>query len=178
MHVPVGVDHGLPEPEAIHVTAGRARRDALRRDVVLMGLSVMVGQDRVDRVGLDQVVHEPDRRPVLGEASDRELAEEVVALPASRAQGVPGLRPDRLDLLPAKGSVGPRRKGYRIDVVAGLLFLEEGAETLELDVIRMGADGEDVHRVALSAGTLPREGMKPSLRGGSTSKPPRRFSST
>src|SRR5437660_1739694 len=73
MDVPMRVDDGLPEPETVYVSAGGGRRDPLGRDVVLVSLAVVVGDDRVDRVGPDQIVDESDRSPVLDETPDREL---------------------------------------------------------------------------------------------------------
>jgi hypothetical protein len=72
-------------------------------------------------------------------------AEEIVAGPASRLQGLPGLGPDDFDVLPANGTVGARGQGHRVDVVAGLPLVQQSAEAAELDVVGMGAHREDVH---------------------------------
>src|SRR5207302_1797317 len=90
---------GVADPRIARQSGG-GRRDPLGRDVVLVSLAVVVGDDRVDRVGPDQIVDESDGSPVLDETADRELPEEVLSLPAPRTKGLSGFRPHGLDLVP------------------------------------------------------------------------------
>src|SRR5467141_2683947 len=109
-------------------------RDPLGCEMVLVGLAVVVGEDRVDRVPLDDLVDESDRVPIMCAATDRELAEQTVPLPAFCArESLAGLGPDALDVLPMEVPVGARGEGDRIDVVALRLLLHQGPETAELD---------------------------------------------